>query len=85
MSLKFTRKSQKQFTKLPKYLKKKARKQFHFLLDDYHHASLRTRKMGGTDIFEARLDRQNRFTFTIAKDNVIVLSMGPHDQGLGKK
>ena len=85
MNIKFTNKAEKQYAKLPKNLKEKARKQFHFLLDDYRHHSLRTRKMAGSLYFEARIDKHNRFTFEIIDDDIFVRSIGPHDEGLGKK
>jgi mRNA-degrading endonuclease RelE of RelBE toxin-antitoxin system len=85
MTINFTRKAEKQFSKLPKYLKKKAKKQFHFLLDDYYHPSLRTKRMMGQNKFEARIDRRYRFTFQIIDSDLFVLSIGPHDEGLGKK
>lgn len=85
MRITFTNKAEKQFKKLPQTLKNKARKQFHFLLDNYHHPSLHTRKMSGVPYFEARIDRQNRFTFTATEKDILILSIGPHDEGLGKK
>lgn len=84
MKIKFTKKAQKQFTKLPEKLKQKTRKQFHFLLDNYNHPSLRIRKMSGVGIFEARIDRGYRFTFMIIDSELFILSIGQHDEGLGK-
>jgi mRNA-degrading endonuclease RelE of RelBE toxin-antitoxin system len=85
MRLNFSRQAEKQFRKLPDYLKKKARKQFHFLLDDYRHPSLRTKRMEGLTRFEARIDRHYRFTFEVFENEIFILSVGPHDEGLGKK
>ena len=85
MNIKFTNKAEKQYKKLPQTLKDKARKQFHFLLDDYRHPSLHTRKMSGLTHFEARIDKHNRFTFEVIEKTIFILSIGPHDEGLGKK
>lgn len=85
MNIKFTKKAEKQHEKLPQVLKNKARKQFHYLLDNYRHPSLHTRKMSGLSHFEARIDKHNRFTFEVAEETIFILSMGPHDEGLGKK
>ena len=84
MNIQFTKKAQKQFKKLPANLKEKTRKQFHFLLDNPDHPSLRLKKMGGLERFEARIDRQYRFTFMIVENDIFILSIGPHDEGLGK-
>ncbi|MBI3559008.1 cytotoxin [Candidatus Gottesmanbacteria bacterium] len=75
----------KQYQKLPAQLRKKFDKQLKFLITDFRHPSLRTRKMGGEDKFEARLDHHNRFTYKIVDEEVFLLTIGPHDMGLGKK
>ncbi len=85
MKIEFTKKAEKQYTKLPKLLKDKTKKQFHFLLDDYRHPSLNMKKMSGVPYFEARIDKHNRFTFEVAEETIYILSIGPHDEGLGKK
>ncbi len=41
--------------------------------------------MGGEDKFEGRIDRKNRFTFLIEEGDIYILTIGPHDEGLGKK
>jgi hypothetical protein len=41
--------------------------------------------MSGTDKFEARLDRHFRFTYLIKTNEIWLLTIGPHDEGLGKK
>lgn len=85
MKIRFTKKAEKQYAKLPHTLKVKAKKQFHFLLDNYHHPSLHARKMSGLACFEARIDKHNRFTFEIIEEDIYILSIGSHDEGLGKK
>ena len=41
--------------------------------------------MGGANIFEARIDIHYRFTFQITGEEIYILTIGPHDLGLGKK
>ncbi len=81
----FSENFKKQFSKLPSYLQKKFLKQLKLILTDFHHPSLRSRKMAGTERFEARLDYHQRFTYRISDDEIWFLSIGPHDEGLGKK
>lgn len=85
MILRFSKKAEKDYIKLPLKIKTKADRQFSHLLTNYRHPSLRTRKMVGIDIFEGRIDIQYRFTFQIEGDAIYVLTVGPHDKGLGKK
>lgn len=85
MILAFTKKAERSYKKLPLNLQKKADKQFSYLISNYRHPSLRARKMGGQDSFEARIDIHYRFTFQIEKDTIYILTIGPHDEGLGKK
>jgi len=74
-----------QLSGLPKHIQKKAKRQFNFLLQDYRYPSLHSRKMSGLDLFEARIDLHYRFTFQIEGDVIYVFTVGPHDEGLGKK
>ena len=85
MNLVISPRARKQLSKHPKSIQTKAKRQFDFLLVNYRHPSLRTRKMGGGEMFEARIDIHYRFTFQIEKNTIYVLTIGPHDEGLGKK
>lgn len=85
MILSFTKKAQRSYQKLPLSLQKKADKQFAYLISNYRHPSLRARKMGGQGSFEAKIDIHYRFTFQIEEDRIYILTIGPHDKGLGKK
>ncbi len=85
MKVVFSKSAEKSYGKLPASIQKKADKQFALLLSNYRHPSLRTRKMGGVDRFEARVDRHYRFTFELASDLVTLRTIGTHDEGLGKK
>ena len=84
MNLRFTPQAEKSYKKLSSILQKKADKQFFYLLANYRHPSLRARKMT-TGLFEGRIDYQYRFTFEVKGEIVYILSLGPHDTGLGKK
>lgn len=75
----------KQYKKLPRITQKKFLKQLEHLLDDRFHPSLRSKKMSGSQKYEARVDYHYRFTFSIIADEVWLLTVGPHDEGLGKK
>lgn len=85
MIILFTKKAEHNYKKLPLKIKLKVDKQFLYLLENSRHPSLRTRKMGGGKVFEARIDVHYRFTFQIEKNIIYVLTIGPHDEGLGKK
>ncbi len=81
----FTKGFKKQFRKLPKSLQKRFDSKLVFLLVNPRHQSLRARKMGSSEIFEARLTEHYRFTYEVVNNEVSLLSIGPHDEGLGKK
>lgn len=85
MNLVVSPKARKQLSRLPKAIQKKTKRQFIFLINNYRHPSLHTRKMGGSNAFEARIDIHYRFTFQIIEDEIYVLTVGPHDEGLGKR
>jgi len=76
--------AKKQIAKLPKNIQEKTRKQFYYLIDDYRHPSLKTSKMRGRGVFEARIDLHYRFSFVIEREQILVLTIGQHDKGLGK-
>jgi len=59
-------------------------KQIGLLATDPRHPSLRVKKIKGTgSIFEARVDRNHRFTFEFGEAREIVLRVvGPHDPTL---
>lgn len=80
-----TPKARKQYKKLPINIQEKFAKQLKLLAKNYRHPSLKTRKMGGLEIFEARIDLHYRFTFQLEAKNIYILTIGPHDKGLGEK
>ncbi len=74
-----------QLQKLPRNIQRKFLKQLNFLIQNSKHPSLRSRKMSGTESYEARIDRKNRFTYLIQNGETLIITIGPHDEGLGKK
>ena len=81
----FLPKFKKQYKKLHPTLKQKFTKQLTLLLENPRHPSLKARKMSGTEDYEARLDKHNRFIYTVVHDEIWFYAIGPHDEGLGKK
>lgn len=85
MKLTIAPEAKDQLNNLPIQIQKKAHRQFTFLLENYRHPSLRTRKMGGSNTYEARIDIHYRFSFQVEGENIYILIIGPHDVGLGKR
>lgn len=75
----------KLYKKLSKNLQEKVDKQLNYLSQDFSHPSLNTKKMGGENRWEIRIDIHNRLTFEKADNEIILRTVGPHDVGLGKK
>ncbi len=85
LKLVFTAGFKKQYKRVPSNIRQKFAKQLQFLVKNYRYPSLRTKKMSGIERFEARVDYHYRFTFEIEKETLILRTIGPHDEGLGKK
>lgn len=85
MQVKYSKRFLKGYTKLAVNIRKKADKQITLLLQDVFYPSLRAKKMGGEDVWEARVDKHYRLTFLKTDNNITLLAIGPHDEGLGKK
>lgn len=85
MKVVFSKHAEKSYSNLPLKIQKKADKQFLLLLSNHRHPSLRTRKMGGGEVFEARIDLHYRFSFEVTQDIITLRTIGPHDVGLGKE
>lgn len=85
MKLTIAPEAKDQLNNLPIQIQKKANRQFTFLLENYRHPSLRTSKMGGSNMYEARIDIHYRFSFQVEGENIYILIIGPHDVGLGKR
>lgn len=85
MTIQFSTGFKRQYRKLSQDHRKKFDKQLSYLMENPRHPSLRSKKMAGAEKFEARLDRHFRFTYLIATNEIWLLTIGPHDVGLGKK
>jgi mRNA interferase RelE/StbE len=85
MKIAKTDKFVKRYQKLPQNIQKKVDKQILFIQESISHPSLHTKRMQGIDLWEARVDRSYRLTFERLKDIIILRTVGPHDEGLGKK
>lgn len=79
MTLIWSPRFRREFAALPGSIKERARKQLALFSQDPGHPSLRSRKMEGHDIWEARVSRDYRFTFTVSGDAYILRHIGPHD------
>ena len=79
MTLVWSMRFRKAFTALPGNIKERARKQLALFLEDPGHPSLHTKKMEGHNIWEGRITRDYRFTFTVAGDTHTLRRIGPHD------
>ena len=75
----------KLYQRLPKHIQRKVDKQLLFLVQNLFHPSLETKKMGGLNRWEARIDKGYRFTFEKIDETIILKTVGSHDPGLGKK
>ena len=76
----------KRYKRLPKSIQKKADRQILFLEKNFFYPSLKTKKMPGfKNWWEFRIDYHYRMTGKKIKDLLILHSVGPHDEGLGKK
>ena len=75
----------REYERLPERLQQRVDRALDFLLTNFRHSSLRTKKMAGErdhegrDIWEARVTRGYRFTFAIVGDTYILYRIGPHD------
>ncbi len=85
ITIKLSKIAEKQLRKLPTKTINKFHKQVLLLIEDPHDPSLRVKKIRGTDKFEARIDYQYRFSFIKYEKILYIFTIGPHDEGLGKK
>jgi mRNA interferase RelE/StbE len=84
LKLILTERFRKSALELGPEIRAKLRKQIGLLASEHRHPSLRVKKIKGTSsIFEARLDRDFRFTFEFGEGREIILRVvGPHDPAL---
>ena len=86
LKLTLTERFKKSALELPPGIREKLKKQIGLLAADPRHPSLRVKKIKGTgSVFEARVDRDIRFTFEFGERREIILRVvGPHDPTLKK-
>lgn len=86
MKIAKTKNFTKRYKKLPLHIQKKTDKQLLLLSQNLRHPSIQAKKIEGfSDVWEGRVDRFYRFAFTIEADTIILIRIGPHYEGLGKK
>ena len=79
MKVRLTDGAKKQFHHLPIDIKKKARKQFIYLLEDIRHPSLHAKKyQEASGIWQGRIDKSWRFYFYIIEPDYIIISIITH-------
>ena len=64
---------------LPIEIRKRVEKQLRLLLEDFHHPSLRLKKLKGTDKFEIRISKGYRLTLRFDKEHMELRRVGTHD------
>lgn len=68
------------FSNLPGSIKERAKKQFALFVQNPRHPSLQIKKMEGwSNLWEGRITRNYRFTFTREGDTYTLRRIGPHD------
>ncbi len=68
------------YEKLPQNIQEKLHRRLIYLASDIRHPAFHTRKMVNREnIWEARIDRQYRFTFHIEKDYIVLRRVGTHE------
>jgi mRNA-degrading endonuclease YafQ of YafQ-DinJ toxin-antitoxin module len=76
----------KAYDKLQIQQKTKVKKVLKLLREnELFYPGLNTKKMQGLDRWEARIDKHYRLTFEKTEDTILLRTVGPHDEGLGKK
>lgn len=85
MRVKLTRRFSKDYHRLPKRVQAQVKKAIKRFKKDWRHPSLRIKKVWGKkDLWEGRITRFYRFTFTIEDNIIFLVSVGPHNKTLKK-
>jgi len=80
MKIRFTKKFQHKYKKLPYEIQKKTDDNLLLFKRDSNYPSLKIKKMKGHQkIWEGRITRKYRFTFCIKNDVYILRNIGTHD------
>jgi mRNA-degrading endonuclease RelE of RelBE toxin-antitoxin system len=70
----------REFTALPPSIKERAKKQLTLFSQNPSHPSLQVKKMEGwKNIWEGRVTRAYRFTFTLEDDRYVLRRIGSHN------
>ena len=79
MQIKLSNIAVKQYRKLSPELKRKTDNQLRYLLSDFRHPSLHSKKYNeNTGLWQARVDRDWRFYFFIVEPHYIIISVIKH-------
>lgn len=82
MNFRYSKTFLKSFLKLSKSKQDKVKKQLLYLQTNINHPSLRTKKMQGKEnTFEFRVNSHYRMTADKQNGELILRSVGPHDEG----
>ncbi|QOY87174.1 type II toxin-antitoxin system RelE family toxin [Paludibaculum fermentans] len=79
MLARFTQKATTDYAKAPQEVRKAFQKQLGLLMQNLQHPSLHAKKYSETeDVWQARVNRNWRFYFTIQGDICVILTIIPH-------
>ena len=79
MKLRLAERARKSYEAAPLQVQKAFDKQVQLLAHNLHHPSLRAKKYDeANDIWQARINRDWRFYFTIEGDEYVIIGMTPH-------
>ena len=88
MKFRWEKQFTKRYQKLPQQIQKQSDQKLGFLLSDIRHPSLRIKKVKGLktneDIFELSITMNYRLLFLIRDDTYILLTIGTHNEILGR-
>ena len=80
MEVRFTRSFETDYHELPKTIQTAVDRKLLLLLKDFRHPSLRAKKMEGyQNVWEARVSKGYRFTFSIIETAYMIRRAGRHD------
>jgi mRNA-degrading endonuclease RelE of RelBE toxin-antitoxin system len=79
MNLVFTERARKSYENAPAAVQKAFDKQTKLLAENPHHPSLRAKKYGGAEgVWQARVNKDWRFYFTVERDIYTIIGLTPH-------
>ena len=80
MNVACTSRFRRDYARLSTALQRRTDKQIRLLLSNPRHPSLRVQKMEGyASIYEARVTKGHRFTFSVVGDTYFLRRVGTHD------